>query len=350
MVAQRAVDFGRSPEFKVGAQPASLTLNSSPMNVAASASAPAQNADDLNPDLRVSIGAIALKNPIIAASGTFGYGVEFAHLADLNRLGGIVVKGLSREPMAGSAGPRVCETASGMVNAIGLQNIGVKAFVAEKLPLLRRFDTAIIANVFGHSISDYGEVLRVLEDAEGVAAYELNVSCPNTERGGMEFGTDPKLIAEVVDTARKLATRPLWVKLSPSVGFISLTAKAAEEAGADAVVIANTYPALCLDSHSRRSRLGSTGGGLSGPAIKPITMRLVYEANRVIRIPILGLGGIESASDIAEYFIAGASAVEVGTAHFIDPRASETLVDELERWCRNENIFEINKIRSSLRS
>jgi dihydroorotate dehydrogenase (NAD+) catalytic subunit len=309
-----------------------------------------QNADARKPNLRVSVGSVALKNPVIAASGTFGYGVEFAHLADLNRLGGLVVKGLSLEPMAGSPAPRVCETASGMVNAIGLQNIGVRAFVAEKLPLLRRFDAAIIANVFGHSISDYAEVIRILENSEGITAYELNISCPNVERGGMEFGTDPKLIAEVVGTARKLATKALWVKLSPSVGAIGQTAKAAEEAGADAVVIANTYPALCLDSHTRRSRLGSTTGGLSGPAIKPITMRLVYEANRVIRIPILGLGGIETAPDIAEYLIAGASAVEVGTAHFIDPRASEKLVDDLESWCREESIFEISKLRGSIRS
>jgi dihydroorotate dehydrogenase (NAD+) catalytic subunit len=344
------VDFGGLQDLKVSAQPASLTLNSSTMNVTASAPVPGRNTDARKPDLRVSIGSVALKNPIIAASGTFGYGVEFAHLADLNRLGGLVVKGLSLEPMAGSAGPRVCETASGMVNAIGLQNIGVKAFVAEKLPLLRRFDTAIIANVFGHSISDYAEVIRVLENAEGVTAYELNISCPNVERGGMEFGTDPKLIAEVVGTARKLATKPLWVKLSPSVGTISVTAKAAEDAGADAVVIANTYPALCLDSHTRRSRLGSTTGGLSGPAIKPITMRLVHEANRVIRIPILGLGGIESATDIAEYLIAGASAVEVGTAHFVDPRVSEKLVDDFEMWCRKESVFEISELQGSLRS
>ena len=182
-----------------------------------------------------------------------------------------------------------------MVNAIGLQNIGVRAFVAEKLPKLRQFDTAIIANVFGHSISDYVEVIRVLEDAEGLTAYELNISCPNVERGGLEYSADPDLIAEVVGAlAKSAAKRPLWVKLSPTVGIIGLTAKAAESAGADAVVIANTYPALCIDSHNRKSRLGSTTGGLSGPAIKPITMRLVYEATRVIQIPIIGLGGIES--------------------------------------------------------
>jgi len=301
-------------------------------------------------DLRVSVGTVHLKNPILAASGTFGYGVEFAALVDLNRLGGIVVKGLSLEPMAGAPAPRICETASGMVNAIGLQNIGVRAFVAEKLPLLRRFDTAIVANVFGQTIAEYVEVIRVLEDTEGLAAYELNISCPNVERGGVEYSTDPVLTAAVVGAARKASKRPLWVKLSPTVGNIGLTAKASGDAGADAVVVANTYPALCIDTHNRRSRLGSTTGGLSGAAIKPITVRLVYEAAKVITIPILGLGGIEEAGDIAEYMLAGASAVEVGTAHFVDPRASEHLVTGLEMWCRDEKVFEISSLRGSLRA
>jgi dihydroorotate dehydrogenase (NAD+) catalytic subunit len=301
-------------------------------------------------DLRVKVGTVLLKNPIIAASGTFGYGVEFASIVDLNRLGGIVVKGLSREPMVGSPAPRLAETPSGMINAIGLQNMGVRPFVAEKLPELRRFRTAIIANVFGHTIDDYVEVIRVLEDAEGITAYELNVSCPNVERGGAEYGVDPVLTAEVVEEARKASKRPLWVKLSPVVGRIGLTARAAESEGADAVVIANTYPALCVDAHTRRSRLGSTTGGLSGAAIKPITVRLVYEASRVIQIPIVGLGGIEGPADVAEYMVVGASAVEVGTAHFVDPRASERLVGELEMWCRDENLFEISNLRGSLQS
>ena len=301
-------------------------------------------------DLRVSIGSIHLKNPIIAASGTFGYGVEFAELVDLNRLGGIVVKGLSAQPMAGAPPPRMCETPSGMVNAIGLQNIGVRAFVAEKLPQLRRIDTAIIANVFGHTVAEYLEVIRVLEDTEGVAAYELNISCPNVERGGAEYGTNPTLATELVSAARRATKRPLWVKLSPTVGFIGVMAKIAETEGAEAVVIANTYPALCLDAHTRKSRLGSTTGGLSGAGIKPITVRLVYEAGRVIKIPIIGLGGIESPSDVAEYIVAGASAVQVGTAHFVDPRASERLVGGLEEWCRDENLNEINGLRGSLKA
>jgi dihydroorotate dehydrogenase (NAD+) catalytic subunit len=300
-------------------------------------------------DLRVSVGTLSLKNPIIAASGTFGYGIEFAHLVDLHRLGGIVVKGLSIEPMAGAPAPRMRETVGGMINAIGLQNIGVRAFVAEKLPQLRQYETAIIANVFGHTVAEYVEVVRVLEDAEGLAAYELNISCPNVERGGAEYGTTPALTAEVVEAAREASRRPLWVKLSPTVGNIWLTAKAAESAGADAVVIANTYPALCIDAHTRRSYLGSTTGGLSGPGIKPITMRLVYEAARVISIPIVGLGGIENPADAVEYMVAGASAVEVGTAHFVDPRASEKIVGGLEAWCRDENLNGISSLRGSLK-
>jgi dihydroorotate dehydrogenase (NAD+) catalytic subunit len=301
-------------------------------------------------DLRVHVGTVLLQNPVLAASGTFGYGVEFASLVDLNRLGGIVVKGLSLEPMAGSPAPRMRQTVGGMINAIGLQNIGVRAFVAERLPGLRRYKAAIIANVFGRSISEYEEVIRVLEDTEGLTACELNISCPNVECGGIEYSTSPRLTAEVVSRARKVCQRPLWVKMSPVVGNIGLISKAAESSGADALVIANTYPALCLDPHTRRSCLGSTAGGLSGPAIKPITLRLVHEAHQVVGIPIIGLGGIESPTDAAEYMVAGASAVEVGTAHFVDPRASERLAVGLEAWCRKENIREISELRGSLRS
>jgi len=244
----------------------------------------------------------------------------------------------------------MCETPSGMINAIGLQNLGVRAFVAEKLPQLRRFDTAIVANVFGHTVGEYVEVIRVLEDTDGLAAYELNISCPNVELGGAEYGTDPVLAARVISAARKACRRPLWIKLSPVIGNIGLMAGIAEKEGADAVTIANTYPALCIDSHTRKSRLGSTTGGLSGAGIKPITVRLVYEAARVIKIPIIGLGGIQTPSDVAEYMIAGASAVEVGTAHFADPRASEGLVSGLEAWCRDENLAEINSLRGSLKA
>jgi dihydroorotate dehydrogenase (NAD+) catalytic subunit len=317
---------------------------------AVSAPRPTEPSQPTGVDLRVNIGAVPLRNPIIAASGTFGYGVEFAPIVDLNRLGGFVVKGLSLDPMAGAPSPRICETSGGMVNAIGLQNIGVRAFVSEKLPELRRFRTAVIANVFGKTISEYVEVIRILEDAEGLTAYELNISCPNVESGGIEYSTDPELTSAVVAAARKAAKRPLWVKLSPSIGIIALTAKAAEAEGADALVVSNTYPALCIDAHNRRSCLGSTTGGLSGAAIKPITVRLVHDLHRVIHIPIIGLGGIESPADVVEYMLAGSSAVEVGTAHFVDPRASEKLVGGLEMWCRDERVFEISSLRAALRT
>lgn len=299
-------------------------------------------------DLSVSVGTLLFQNPIIAASGTFGYGVEFSELVDLNRLGGFVVKGLSAQPMAGAPAPRIWDTPSGMVNAIGLQNIGVRAFVTEKLPLLRRYHTHVIANVFGRCVEDYLEVIQVLNDAEGVSAYELNVSCPNVDKGGAEFGSDPAALSGIVSEAKRASKRPLWVKLAPTVGFIGLMAKAAEDAGADALTIANTYPALCLDPHTRKSRLGSTTGGLSGPAIKPITIRLVHEASRAVKLPIIGLGGIESPGDIVEYMAAGATAVQVGTAHFVDPRASETLVKGLEKWCRNDNTLRISELKGSL--
>jgi len=297
-------------------------------------------------DLSVKIGALRLRNPILAASGTFGYGFEFAHLVDLNRLGGFVTKGLSREPIEGAPGPRLCETPSGMLNAVGLQNVGVRAFVAEKLPVLRKFDTAVIANVFGYTLEDYVEVLRVLEDADGLAGYELNISCPNVKRGGMQFGSDPACVAEVVGAARKAAsTRPLWVKLSPLVTDIGLIARAAEEAGADALTVANTYPAMAIDYRTGRSRLGNQTGGLSGPAIKPVTLRLVWETRKVVKTPILGLGGVEKVEDVLDYLAVGASAVQVGTASFADPKASQRLVEDLERAFFNAKLFTVNEIR-----
>jgi dihydroorotate dehydrogenase (NAD+) catalytic subunit len=301
-------------------------------------------------DLSVNVGALRLSNPILAASGTFGYGVEFAHLVDLNRLGGIVVKGLSLEPIAGAPEPRLCETPSGMLNAVGLQNVGVRAFVAEKLPALRQYRTAVVANVFGYTIDEYVGVIRILEDAEGLAAYELNISCPNTAHGGIQFGSDPQMVSEVVSAARQAARRPLWVKLSPNVTEIGAIARAAENAGADALTVANTYQAMSIDIQTRKSRLGRTTGGLSGPAIKPITLRLVYEARRAVKIPIIGLGGIEKADDVLEYVIAGASAVQVGTANFSQPKACVEILDQLEKSCRNNNINSINSLIGSFQA
>ncbi len=284
-------------------------------------------------DLSVKIGALRLRNPILAASGTFGYGLEFAHLVDLSRLGGFVTKGLSREPIEGAPAPRLYPTPSGMLNAVGLQNVGVRAFVDEKLPVLRKFDTAVVANVFGYTLEDYVEVIRVLEDAEGLAGYELNVSCPTC-------------VGEVVAAARKAATkRPLWVKLSPLVTDIGLIARAAEEAGADALTVANTYPAMAIDFRSGKSRLGNPIGGLSGPAIKPITLKLVWETKKAVKTPIIGLGGIETVEDVLDYLAVGASAVQVGTASFTDPRASQRLSDTLTKVLLRAKVFTFSEIR-----
>jgi dihydroorotate dehydrogenase (NAD+) catalytic subunit len=295
-------------------------------------------------DLTVTVGSLRLANPVIAASGTFGYGAEFSPLVDLNKLGGIVVKGLSLDPMEGAPAPRMVPAAAGMLNAIGLQNVGVAKFVAEKLPALRAFRTPIIANVFGHRIEEYAEVIRHLESAEGLAAYELNVSCPNTACGGIQFGSDPRLVGQVVSAARTIARRPLWVKLSPNVTDIGVIARAAAEAGGDALTVANTYPAMSVDFRTRKSRLGNQTGGLSGRAIKPITLRLVNEAFRSVRLPIIGLGGINSAEDVLEYMVVGATAVQVGTATFADPKACERIVDDLDGLCRSNNMRNISKL------
>jgi dihydroorotate dehydrogenase (NAD+) catalytic subunit len=300
-------------------------------------------------DLSVQIGALRLRNPVLAASGTFGYGVEFSHLVDLNLLGGLVTKGLSREPIKGAPVPRLCETPSGMLNAVGLQNIGVHAFVSGKLPALRRFQTPVIANVFGYTVQDYVEVIRVLEDAEGIAAYELNVSCPNVKEGGIQFGSGPAQVAAVVAAARKAAVRrPLWVKLSPLTAEIGTIAQAAEGAGAAALTVANTYPAMSVDIRTQKSRLGSLSGGLSGPAIKPITLALVQQSSKVIKIPVIGLGGIEIAEDVLEYLIVGAAAVQVGTASFTDPRATLKIVAGTERICCELNINRISDLTGIL--
>jgi dihydroorotate dehydrogenase (NAD+) catalytic subunit len=301
-------------------------------------------------DLSVNVGALRLSNPILAAGGTFGYGVEFAHLVDLNRLGGLVVKGLSLEPMAGAPAPRLCESPSGMLNAIGLQNIGVRAFVTERLPGLREYRSAVIANVFGYTVDAYTGVIRILEEAEGIAAYELNISCPNTAHGGIQFGSDPQMVSEVVSAARQAARRPLWVKLSPNVTDIGVIARAAEEAGADALTVANTYQAMSIDVHTRKSRLGRISGGLSGPAIRPITLRLVYEARRAVKIPVIGLGGIEKADDALEYMIAGAAAVQVGTANFSQPASCIDILNGMEKWCRNNNINAISNLTGSFQT
>ena len=301
------------------------------------------------PSLETSFCGLTLKNPIIAASGTFGYGLEFEKILDLKALGGFVVKGLSKEPIAGNAPPRVVETASGMLNSIGLQNVGVRAFVEEKLPKLASLDTAVFANVFGYEPEDYVEVIRVLEDAEGLAGYELNVSCPNTKHGGLQFGADPKLLSEVVSVSKQAARgRPLIVKLSPNVTDIAAMARAAEQAGADAVSLVNTFLGLAVDAVTRKPLLGAKFGGLSGPAIKPIALRMVYQASQAVDIPVIGLGGIADGEDVAEFLEAGAVAVQVGTATFWDPERPARLVEEFSDFLETHNIAATRQLIGTL--
>jgi len=300
-------------------------------------------------DLTVEVGAVRLPNPILAASGTFGYGLEFAHLVDFRRLGGFVTKGISSEPIEGAPSPRVCETPSGMLNAVGLQNVGVEAFASTTLPLLHKYNTNVIVNVFGYCLEEYVRVIERLEGAEGIAAYELNISCPNVKRGGMQFGSNPALVEEVVAAAKSVARkRPLWVKLMPLVTDIGLIAKSAEAAGADALTVANTYPAMSVDFRTGKSRLGNPTGGLSGPAIRPITVKLVWEAKKAVRIPIIALGGIERAADILEYLAVGASAVQVGTASFTDPAISEQLARDLAKAVSEANVLTISDLKEKV--
>jgi len=302
-----------------------------------------------HPDLRVSVAGIDLKNPIIAASGTFGYGIEFEDIVHLDRLGGLVVKGLSAEPIAGNPPPRLYETAAGMLNAIGLQNIGARAFLEEKLPALRaKKDVVLFANVFGYTRADYEQAIEILNQGEGIAAYELNVSCPNTAHGGIQFGSDPHLLDELVRTAKRVANRPLIVKLSPNVTSISQMAYVAQEAGADGISLVNTFLAMAIDAEVRRPRIANVTAGLSGPAIKPIALRMVYDVAHAVKIPVIGMGGIATAVDVVEFMLAGASAVQVGTASFFDPVATETLVEELADYCREHRIPDIREITGAL--
>ena len=301
------------------------------------------------PDLRVSFCGIQLKNPVIGASGTFGYGLEFEDVVHLDRLGGFVVKGLSREPMTGNPPPRLYETAAGMLNAIGLQNIGARAFVDEKLPKLREIkNTVVLANVFGYTREDYERTIQILNEGEGIAAYELNVSCPNTQHGGIQFGSDPRSLDEVVTTAKRVSVRPLIVKLSPNVTSIAQMAHVAQEAGADAVSLVNTFMAMAIDPETRKPRVANVTAGLSGPAIKPIAVRMVYDAAHSVKIPVIGMGGISTAADIVEFMLAGATAVQIGTASYWDPCATEKIVDELQGYCIEHRIQELAELTGGL--
>lgn len=300
------------------------------------------------PDLTVRFCGIELRNPVIAASGTFGYGVEFEDIVSLETIGAFVTKGLSREPMPGNAPPRLIETAAGMLNAIGLQNMGVHAFLEKKLGVVQQLPCLAIANVFGGSIEDYCAVIEALNGAEGIVAYELNASCPNTHCGGMVFGTDAGLLAELVKKAKALARRPLIVKLSPNVTSIAAMARVAAESGADAISLINTFLAVSIDAKARRPRLANFTGGLSGPAIKPIALRMVYEAAQAVSIPIIGIGGVTAPEDVVEFMLAGATAVQVGTASYADPRAVERVANGLKEWCQRNRVDRISTLIGSL--
>jgi dihydroorotate dehydrogenase (NAD+) catalytic subunit len=299
--------------------------------------------------MNVSLAGLKLASPIIAASGTFGYGIEFEDIVSLESIGGFVTKGISREPIPGHPAPRIIQTASGMLNAIGLQNIGVEEFIARKLPPLRSYPRCnVIVNVFGYTVGEFISVIERLNEAEGIAAYELNVSCPNIHADYMAFGIDPGSLEYLVSRANTASTRPLIVKLSPNVTSIAHMAKIAANAGANAVSVSNTFLAMAIDPETRRPRLSNITGGLSGPAIKPIALRMVYETAKAVSIPIIGMGGITTPEDAVEFMLAGATAVQVGTASFADPRAVERISRGLESWCRSHNVARVSSLTGAL--
>jgi dihydroorotate dehydrogenase (NAD+) catalytic subunit len=295
-------------------------------------------------DLSVTIGSLTLKNPVIAASGCFGYGVEYADLVDLSSLGGVAVKGLFLTEREGHPAPRIVETPAGMLNAIGLQGIGVRRFVDEKLPELRARRATVIVNVCGTTLDEYVEVSRILSDAEGVDAIELNISCPNIKEGGIQFGCSLTGTFDVVNAVRRVTTLPLIPKLTPNVTDVSSFARAAQDAGADAVSLVNTFLAMVLDVETRRPKISNVVGGLSGPAIRPIAVRMVYECRQAVRIPIIGMGGITDARDALEFMIAGASAVQVGTANFVDPMIWPKLIDGIRAYMERHQIAKLSDL------
>ncbi len=301
-------------------------------------------------DLSVRLGPLALKNPVMVASGTFGYGREFASLVDLNQLGAIVVKGLSLKSAPGNPPPRIVETPCGMLNAIGLANIGIGEFIEERLPWLRTLDTEVIVNIYGHSIDEYGELAKAFKGIEGVSALEVNISCPNVELGGMAFGKDPDVSARVTEKVVKNSDKPVIVKLTPNVTDIRVIAKAVEDAGADAISLINTLAGMSIDIETKRPRLANVYGGLSGPAIRPVALYQVWQAVNAVRIPVVGIGGIMSYSDALEFIIAGATAVQVGTANFVNPRASLDILEGIKDYCMKRSIGRISDLIGSLKT
>jgi len=299
--------------------------------------------------MRVQFAGIELTNPVIAASGTFGYGIEFEEIVSLERIGAFVSKGISLEPMMGHPAPRILQTAAGMLNAIGLQNIGVVEFIEKKLPPLKKYPSCkVIVNIFGYTVSEYKQVVERLNDADGVAAYELNVSCPNVHAGGMAFGSDAGSLEYLVHEVKNVSKRPLLVKLSPNVTSIASMARVCATAGADAVSLVNTFLAMSIDVETRKPRLTNVTGGLSGPAIKPIALRMVYETVKAVSIPVIGLGGIVTPEDAVEFMLAGATAVQVGTASYADPRATERLAKGIESWCRSHHVERVASLTGAL--
>ncbi|MGD0941547.1 MAG: dihydroorotate dehydrogenase [Terracidiphilus sp.] len=299
--------------------------------------------------MKVSLAGLELTNPVIAASGTFGYGIEFEEIVSLDQIGGFVTKGISLEPIAGHPAPRIVQTAAGMLNAIGLQNVGVEEFISRKLPPLARYPRCnVIVNIFGYTVGEYIGVIERLNQAPGIAAYELNVSCPNVHAGGMAFGSDAGSLEYLVGRAKAASKRPLFVKLSPNVTSIAHMAKLAAEAGADAISLTNTFLGMSINPETRRPRLSNITGGLSGPAIKPIALRMVYETAKSVNIPILGMGGIVTAEDAVEFLLAGATAIQIGTASYADPRATERLAHSLEVWCRSHAVEKVSSLTGAL--
>jgi dihydroorotate dehydrogenase (NAD+) catalytic subunit len=303
------------------------------------------------PHMSVDIAGVRFKNPVLTASGTFGYGMEFANFMDLSSIGGIVVKGLSMTPIKGNPPPRIYETASGMLNAIGWQNIGATEFVTKKLPGLRNYDTNIIVNIVGFELDDYLEVARFLSDCPGISALELNISCPNVKKGGFHYNKDPRDTFKITEATKKAARHlPLWVKLSPNVTDIREFARASQDAGADALSVINTLIGMSIDVERKRPRLRFLTGGLSGPAIKPVALRMVYEACQAVTLPVIGVGGIASVDDALEFLIAGARAVQIGTANFYQPNISQQVALGLQEYCRSHHIEDINELIGSLRT
>jgi dihydroorotate dehydrogenase (NAD+) catalytic subunit len=305
-------------------------------------------ADSLKTDLRVSIGSLKLRNPVMTASGTFGYAREFEPYVNLHHLGAVVVKGISLEPRAGNPPPRIVETACGMLNAIGLENVGVTRFIKEKMSSLQDVNVPVIVNILGDSLDEYGEIAGRLQGVPGIAGIEVNISCPNVKKGGVAFGTVPEMAASVTEAVKAESSVPVVVKLSPNVSDITVIAKAVEDAGADAVSLINTLIGMAIDHKSRKPRIANVIGGLSGPAIKPVALRMVYQVAQAVSIPVIGIGGIESWQDVVEFMLAGATAVQIGTANFINPRASEDAVEGLTRYVNDEKLDSIRDIIGGL--